>query len=258
MPPAGFLERRVWGGRLWVRRGWEQRLPLAGASLEESFRAVPGAQCYRGRGAVWSAPAGEDQRAVLRHYRHGGVLAPLTRDLFLGRTPRPVSELAVSETLREKGVRTPQVLALFWKNAGPLMYRADLVTCEVSGGQDLAAWLATRRPASSRRTVLREVGEVLAGLHVVGLHHPDLNLKNLLVRETPAGPEVWVLDLDRARVGEPLSEPHALAQLKRLERSFRKLSRGAPLATEREALAVLRAYFGRGWRRVHAAHWRHA
>ena len=106
----------MWGGRLWVRKAWEQRLPLSGGSLEESFRAVPGAVAYRGRGAVWSVPAGND-RAVLRHYRHGGVLAPLTRDVFVGRTPRPVSELAVSEVLRRKGVLTPEVLALFWKSA---------------------------------------------------------------------------------------------------------------------------------------------
>ena len=254
-PPRGFVEKRLWGGRLWVRAAWEPRLPLAGDSLEAGFRAVPGAVAFRGRGAVWAAPVGNDERAVLRHYRHGGVLAPLTRDVFVGRTPRPVTELAVSETLRRKGVRTPEVLALFWKPAGPLMYRADLVTREVRG-QDLAAWLATRRPAAARRAVLRRVGETVAGLHVVGLHHPDLNLKNLLVRE--GADEVWVLDLDRAWVGEPLAEADAVAQLKRLERSFRKLSKGTPLASEREALAVLRAYFGSGWRRAHRAHWKAA
>src|ERR1700674_4780068 len=78
--------REQWAGRLWVRQGWERRLPLAAESLEAGFRAHPQAGSYRGRGAVWSVPAGEGERAVLRHYRHGGVLAPLTGDLFLGRT----------------------------------------------------------------------------------------------------------------------------------------------------------------------------
>lgn len=193
---------------------------------------------------------------MLRHYRHGGLLAPLTRDLFVGATPRPVSELEASEALRRRGVRTPEVVALFFKYAGPLMYRADLVTREVSGGQDLAAWLALARPARVRRTVLAAVGETLAGLHVAGLHHPDLNLKNLLVRETGARPEVFVLDLDRAWVGEPLAEDAAMAQLKRLERSLRKLSRAGALASEREALRVLRGYYGRRFREQIRAHWR--
>lgn len=252
--PAPFAERRAWGGRLWVRKTWESRLPLSGASLEAAFRAVPGAVEYRGRGAVWAAPVGDGERAVLRHYRHGGILASLTRDVFVGRTPRPVSELVVSEALRRRGVKTPEVLALFWKSAGPLMYRADLVTRDV-GGQDLAAWLKARRPATVRRRVLKRVGETVAGLHVAGLHHPDLNLKNLLIREASNEFEVWVLDLDRATVGAPLSEDDAVAQLKRLERSFRKLSRGAPLASEREAMSVLRAYFARGWRRAHRTYW---
>lgn len=252
--PKGFVERRVWGGRLWVRKTWEPRLPLSGASLEAAFRAVPGASEFRGRGSVWAAPVGDGERAVLRHYRHGGVLAPLTRDIFVGSPPRPVLELAASEALRRRGVRTPEVLGLFWKPAGPLMYRADLITREVPG-PDLAAWLRERHPALRRRRVLRRVGEALAGFHVAGLHHPDLNLKNLIIREQSNDAEVWVLDLDRATVGAPLAEHEAVAQLKRLERSFRKLSRGAPLASEREAMIVLRAYFGPRWRRAHRAHW---
>ena len=256
--PPGFVERRAWGGRLWVRASWERRLPLDGDGLEQAFRTVPGAVQFRGRGAVWSVPVGDDDRAVLRHYRHGGFLAPLTRDVFVGRTPRPVLELACSEALRRRGVRTPEILALYWRSAGPLMYRADLITREISNGLDLAAWLAAARgrgQSARRRRALVAVGEALAGMHVAGLHHPDLNLKNLVVREQASGIEVWVLDLDRARAGAPLAEDDCVVQLKRLERSFHKLSRGAPLASEREALAVLRAYFGPKWRRAHRAHW---
>jgi len=234
-----------------VRSGWEQRLPLAGSSLESAFRTHPDAVRYSGRGAVWSVPAGDGDRAVLRHYRHGGLLAPLTGDVFFGRTPRPVRELEVSEALRERGGRTPEILALFWKRAGPGLYRADLITREVSGASDLASWLAQPRPAAERRRILAEVGRTLASLHAAGLHHPDLNLKNLLISKG----EVWVLDLDRAWLGEPLAERDAVVQLKRLERSFRKLSRTRRLASEREALSVLRAYHGRRWRRAFATHW---
>jgi 3-deoxy-D-manno-octulosonic acid kinase len=253
-PPEGFVERRLWSGRLWVRRGWEGRLPLAGESLEASFRGVSGVVRFAGRGAVWSAPAGDGERAVLRHYRHGGALAPLTRDVFVGRTPRPVTELAVSEELRRRGVRTPEVLALWWRYAAPWVYRADLITRQVGGGRDLAAYLADAKDPARRRA-LGEVGRALAAMHAAGLRHPDLNLKNLLVRPAGRGCEVWVLDLDRASVGEPLGEGERVAQLKRLERSFRKLSRAGALGSEREALAVLRAYFGRGWKGRLKAHW---
>jgi 3-deoxy-D-manno-octulosonic acid kinase len=228
-----FLERRVWGGRLWVRRGWEERLPLNGESLEAGFRAHPDVTSYRGRGAVWSVPAGRGERAVLRHYRHGGVLAPLTRDVFVGRTPRPVAELSVSEELRRRGLRTPEVLAVFWKSAGPLMYRADLVTREVQGGQDLAAWLAVKRTAKERKRVLGAVGAMVAELHAQGLHHPDLNMKNLLVRDG----EVWILDLDRARIGDPLNTKDRERQVERLARSFRKLGFEADFAGVRKGYA---------------------
>jgi 3-deoxy-D-manno-octulosonic acid kinase len=237
---------------LWVRDGWQDRLPLAAPSLEDGFRSAPGAFAYRGRGETWSAPAGASDRAVLRHYRHGGMLAPLTGDVFVGATPRPVVELSVSEELRRRGVRTPEILALWWRWSAPWLYRADLVTREVAG-EDLAAWLRRAR-GPRRRAVLSHVGRALAAAHHAGLRHPDLNMKNLLVK-TGAPHEVWILDLDRASAGAPVGEVEAVAQLKRLERSFRKLSRGQPLATEAEALAVVRAYFGRGWRAAYRAHW---
>lgn len=142
---------------------------------------------FRGRAAAYGVPLG-DASVVVRHSQHGGVLAPITRDLFRPPTRAP-RELAVSERLRALGVRTPEVVA-YVRYPAPLGFeRADVATRMIEGGLDLAAVI---RPLPLHRAPtgawVRATGALLHALAAAGALHPDLNLKNVLLvpAEAPA------------------------------------------------------------------------
>jgi serine/threonine protein kinase len=81
---------------------------------------------------------------------------------------------------------------------------------------------------------IRCVLETVRALHDAGLRHRDLNLANLLVRESGGGWEVHVIDLDRGALAEgPLPYRARLASLRRLERSYEKhVGRNGPLGAD--------------------------
>jgi hypothetical protein len=58
--------------------------------------------------------------------------------------------------------------------------------------------------------------------HDAGGHHPDLHVKNLLVRSGSPSPEIIVIDLDRAWVAAPPEPRERMAELMRLLRSLVK------------------------------------
>ena len=200
-----------------------------------------------GRGSVHAIPAAGG-RWVVRAYRRGGAVAgPLLGDRYLGRgSGRPVAETLASEEARRRGVPTPRVVAGAVYPAGPLFYRADLVTEFVEGGRELARVLfGAPAGADERGRALAQAGRLLARLAEAGVEHPDLNARNVLL--TPGSQEgALVLDLDRSRVGPegvPLSPARMLA---RLERSLEKLGERAGRALSSEELDLLRLASGGG------------
>jgi tRNA A-37 threonylcarbamoyl transferase component Bud32 len=58
--------------------------------------------------------------------------------------------------------------------------------------------------------------------HDAGGSHPDLHVKNLLVRERDGAVEIVVIDLDRARLQAQVAPRARMAQLMRLYRSLLK------------------------------------
>ena len=175
----------------------------------------------KGRDTAWGTWLPNGPEVVVRHSRHGGLLAPLTRDLFLAPTRAP-RELEVALRLRDAGVRTPDVLAYaVYSAAGPLC-RADVVTARVHGVALPAAW-ASAVDSRQRHAIADAVGALLGSLRDAGAHHPDLNARNVLV--APTGDELiaWVLDVDRVQFRRSSSDAaarnasrlaHSLAQLR--------------------------------------------
>src|SRR5919205_114439 len=95
-----------------------------------------------GRGVAYAVALPDDAtRVVVRRSRHGGVLAPITGERFLGPTRAP-RELDVALRLARLGVPTPEVVAFATYPAGPLVRRADVLTREVEDAVDLASALA--------------------------------------------------------------------------------------------------------------------
>jgi tRNA A-37 threonylcarbamoyl transferase component Bud32 len=180
-------------------------------------------------------------QTVMRRYFHGGALAKLTRDIFLGRT-RPLQELAASERLREFGVATPEILAVYFRKSGPCFYRACLLSRLIPDGENLREWLRRNRrnpPAWGR--VIRKTGAAVAALHGAGCIHRDLNLSNLLL----AREEIWILDLDGAALIKNPGVRERTGNIQRLYRSFRKEANAREPLSSRQRLMFLRSYAGR-------------
>ncbi|HEU4631701.1 MAG TPA: lipopolysaccharide kinase InaA family protein, partial [Gemmatimonadaceae bacterium] len=176
----------------------------------------------QGRGIVHAVPLPEHgPRVVVRHARHGGLLAPLTGDRFLAPTRAP-HELRVAVRLADAGVPTPRVVAYAVYPAGPGLRRADVATAEIAGGLDLPAALAAWPEA--RAELLHAVGQLIATLGRAGARHPDLNVKNVLLTpgSSTTAPQAYVLDVDRVRFRAPGDAATSEANVRRLLRSARK------------------------------------
>jgi len=191
-------------------------------TLYDWAAAAPGRHEYQGRGPVYAVAAG-GERIVVRRVRHGGMLAPITGDLFTGSTRAP-HELDVSLRLLAGGVRTPAVLAYAVYPAGVagLLRRVDVVTREISSGLDLAR--AIQAGPESTERIWGAVTELLASLTRVGAVHPDLNARNIIIAGSGADtPVAWVIDVDRIHFARPGDPSVAAANRRRLERSAAKL-----------------------------------
>lgn len=190
----------------------------------------PERRAFGGRVPAYAVPLTDcGVRVVVRHSYHGGLLAPVLRDVFLPPTRAP-RELAMSLFLRRLGVATPRVLAYVTYAAGALLRRCDVLTEEVPDAVDLATFVAAADPAA-REAAWRATALLLARLQQSGVWHPDLNARNVLVArdataQGSAGITAVLLDIDRAELVLPGDPQLAAANLQRLLRSLRKLTRG--------------------------------
>ena len=195
-----------------------------GQTLHQWAAAQPGTRAMHGRGVLWALPLG-GLATVVRHVWHGGMFAPLTRDLHVSPTRAP-GELALALALSQRKVPTPDVLAYATYRAPFGLRRADVVTAELVGGEDLLAALIRADAAEREGSLVPAVGELLAALKAAGAWHPDLNLKNILLTAVP--PRVhkaFVLDVDVVRLGTPGDAGFAQRNLDRLVRSAVKRRR---------------------------------
>lgn len=219
--PAGF-ERLLLGHAIAVARSDfapDIRNALVGAdgtraTLHEFASRQVGARPLAGRGVAYALQLGPSRaRVVVRHNRHGGWLAPITRDLFLSPTRAPY-ELEVSLSLKQRGVPTPDIVAYVLYPPGGILQRCDVCSVEIGGGRDLADVLCTGDDAQ-RAAALDATVALLATLANAGARHHDLNAKNILV----AADRAWLLDVDRVTLD---ATGAAAGNISRLQRSLRK------------------------------------
>jgi hypothetical protein len=222
VPPPGFVARRGPLGLLLAVESRADELLAAGLDRENAWTEPLGsAHAGAGRGATarLDLPGGPVR---LKQLRRGGALAVLWQDRFAG-TRRPLANLELPLEARRRGVPTPAPLGLFITKGPPGLCRAWMATEEIVGARDLATRFASAEPPL--RDDLESVLEAVRTMHDAGVEHRDLNLGNLLLRHEGTGSrQVWLLDLDRARMHEA-ELPFRLRQraLRRLERSYAKL-----------------------------------
>jgi 3-deoxy-D-manno-octulosonic acid kinase len=251
--PPGF-ERSTRGACVLVADA--TLLPDAEALLDEAtFEAAFQQPAGEGRAATALLDLGPGgSRIWLRRLLHGGAVGPLLGRAYFGMR-RPLAELDVNQRLRAAGAPVPRP-ALAWgrRLLGPIFacavgtyYEED--TCDV---------LAFLRGGPDRARVLRAadaLGRAVRRFHDAGGRHPDLHVKNLLLRERGADYEAIVIDLDRARIGIDATPDERMSQLVRL---FRSLLKRGVLRTvgARGCARFLRAYC-QDDRRLRRSMWRH-
>ena len=221
--PAGF-ERLLLGHAIAIARSDVAphiRQALVGSdgvriTLYEYAARHPSARPMQGRGTAYAVPLPQAPGSVVvRHNRHGGLLAPLTRDLFLAPTRAP-QELEVSLALASAGVPTPEVLAYAVYPPGGLIQRCDVCSREIPRSRDLAQLLRYGSD-DERAAALSSTARLIGALARAGARHHDLNAKNVLLTDGKA----YVLDVDRVELGlEPRDA--LLGNLARLQHSIRK------------------------------------
>jgi hypothetical protein len=222
------------------------RSVLDGGTLYGYAASHPGARALAGRGVAFAVTLpGDAERVVVRHNRHGGLLASVRRDLFRPPTRAP-HELRMSEQLRAAGVPTPVMLGYVLYRVAPGVVRADVFSREVPDSFDLSAILLAPEPAevvqawSATRRLVRRLAEA-------GARHRDLNVKNILLQRKAAtagqGLDAYVLDVDRVEFPADRATAND-ANIARLLRSARKWQQvhGAAIsdAELREFEALLR------------------
>lgn len=222
--PAGY--ERVVAGRCWAVTRADHRADaeamLAEGTLYEAAARDLAARPLSGRGIAYAiALPVSGTRVVVRHNRHGGLLAGLTGDLFLTPTRAPY-ELAVSLRLARLGVRTPDVLMYGVHRVAPLIRRSDVVTREITDGRDLSTYMMSSVPNDERAAAWAAARELVLSLNAAGARHHDLNVKNILIASSARAVEAWVLDVDRVDFGEPGSRSVRDGNAARLLRSARK------------------------------------
>ena len=134
--PKGFKKVRVDRTRMIVvREGVEAY--LSPERLLEKRGEGKEASRFHGRERLGLLRLEDGGTALVRPYRHGGMLRRLTGGVFFTWPPRPFMELATTEEARRRGVPTLEILvACVERLCGPL-YRGWLVTRELEGARDL-------------------------------------------------------------------------------------------------------------------------
>jgi len=199
---------------------------------EELTRGLP-----RGRTARVALPSAE---VVVRAYRRGGILG---RGRQTYPSPRRfLAELEATLEARQRGIPVPEPLG-FVACPGRGGWRGWAAFRTVPGGRDLRERLAECADAAAVESRLRLVLAVVREAHDRGLVHADLNAGNILLDEEEP-PRVFLIDLDRARLGPPRSPSGRFGEIARLDRSLEKVF-GETLL-DREARDRLLLGYGEG------------
>ncbi len=155
---------------------------------------------------------------VLRRYLRGGLWGRLMGDKFCVLGPHARRALLEAELLEHMAAAglpvAPAVLGLQIRQG--LFYRQALITQAVPDSRNLAEVMAERSLTPDECGL---IGRTLARFFAAGIHHTDLNLRNILL--TKSG-ECVVIDFDKCFALKSLGFNLRMTMLHRLQRSFNK------------------------------------
>ncbi len=156
-------------------------------------------------------------RVVLRHYRRGGMVAKLSKDVFWRRSDdrsRAMEEFSLLRLLRSWGMEVPRPIAALHAPVGLLGYRSDIMVELIPGAHNAAERLQVSPLTAAEWSSL---GRVVRNMHDHQVFHSDLNCHNLLLDEQG---QAWIVDFDKCAI-KP-GDGWKADNLARLQRSLRK------------------------------------
>jgi len=175
------------------------------------------------RGSAFRIDLGDGLELYARRGRRGGMIASILTGVYVGITPRPLTELAVTIEAMRRGIPVAEPMGAMIERIGPALYRGFFLTRAVRG-MTLWEFLRTDDDPTVRTHVLGLARAAIDTMHQQGLFHADLNLHNLLVTRARESFSVTIIDLDKSRLFDaPLSSAMRRANAARLMRSAHKL-----------------------------------
>jgi hypothetical protein len=175
------------------------------------------------RGGGFQVTIDNRLRLFCRRARRGGLLSMINPDVYFGRVPRPLRELAVAAQAYQAGLPVAEPLGAMIELICPGLYRGAFFTRALQG-MTLWEFLRVDDDRTVRCHVVEQARHAIERIHQGGLVHADLNLHNLFVTRAGDSFAVIILDLDKARLlSYSLSTRMRQRSLNRLARSVRRL-----------------------------------
>jgi len=229
--PPGFEKVVIGKTTLLIRNRYKDLILSQGNIFLRKIReggVSPGLVSPSGRSPILSVPIrGSNERMIIKHYEHGGLLRKITRDVFFGNS-RPFRELAVLEAASLRGLRVPEVIATRVSRIFGPVYKAEIAYREIPDSANLLEYLnrVNQRPATEKtvlkRQIINSLAETIKKMHSSGIYHADLNVRNVLIQNIGKKIQVYLLDFDCSRIKESLTLRDRLNNLARFNRSCEK------------------------------------
>ncbi len=137
----------------------------------------------------------QGRELVLRHYKRGGKIAEYVEDqyLWLGLSlTRAWREFRLLEHMQQYSLPVPRPVAAHVVREG-LFYKADLITQRIRHTHLLLKELTNNTLEQGHWVAM---GSMIKRFHDKGIHHVDLNVKNILLDE---GGRFYLIDFDKCR-----------------------------------------------------------
>jgi tRNA A-37 threonylcarbamoyl transferase component Bud32 len=237
--PPGFHALREGSVAIVVSERWKEaveKLDLCHPGRIASARNAGQGATGRGNTEILpltSSSSDPTSRLIFRPMLHGGVVGPLLGPTYLS-SNRVLNELYVTWALRKAGAPVPEpVMAQVERRR--FGFHLAMGTRLEEDTVDGIGFLNQRPKAKRISQVTHAAGQAVRRFHDAGGSHPDLHLKNLLIREAAhddSPPEVFIIDLDGAEKRQQVSPGRRMHELMRLYRSVIKRGYNQQLSGE--------------------------
>lgn len=200
------------------------------------------------------------ENLVVKDYWHGGFFGKMLRDIFW-QEQRPLNELSIYETARERGINTIETMAIVKNRMMGPFFKCKLISREIVDSVDLMELLLDfdgKYTLVQKRQIINEVARAVRKMHDAGIYHGDLHLKNILLQCKDNNEfNVFIIDLDKSEQFKEIDFHRRISNIKRLDRSLEKYIRnnremyhGGNSITKRDRIRFLKEYIRSGTKPV--------